>query len=293
MRASFFSVISGQVRYDKETPFGHKCLFAEITAILNMYGQCFASNEHFARILDVSERTIKRWLKDLSDRGHISLKYVYRPNTKEIQKRYITINWMQDDELVRFLEKMWGQVCPLGGDKTKNVLGWGQTGSKGGVTDGLDNHIKEEEERLKEEKDGKPSVQTEKTENDNPPLGKQPSLEKELIEWFKENITNPRQWDLEKERKWAAAFKALFPTEKKGGWTADEIKDACLKAKADKYWGTKLLSPEMLKTKSRTYNETHIELFTRLKNDTNTIHTRSGQRIHGLDTRHIDGFADD
>lgn len=52
---------------------GAKLLYGEINALANMHGYSWASNQYFADLYEVDERTIKRWLKSLSDNNFIKI----------------------------------------------------------------------------------------------------------------------------------------------------------------------------------------------------------------------------
>ena len=66
----YYAVLSADVRYAKIAN-GAKLLYAEITALSNKKGYCWASNGYFAKLYGVDVRTIKRWLAHLSSCGFI------------------------------------------------------------------------------------------------------------------------------------------------------------------------------------------------------------------------------
>lgn len=88
---SYYAIIPASVRYDNKLIPSAKLLYGEITALSNEKGYCWASNDYFAKLYDVSKTTIKSWLKSLEDNGHINRKVRYRPGTKEIEFRWISI----------------------------------------------------------------------------------------------------------------------------------------------------------------------------------------------------------
>jgi hypothetical protein len=86
---NLFAVIPAQVRYDKNISANAKLLFAEITALSNKEGYCFASNNYFEEYLGLSTRSVQNVLKELKECGHIIIK-VERDNiTNEVVKRMI------------------------------------------------------------------------------------------------------------------------------------------------------------------------------------------------------------
>jgi hypothetical protein len=88
---SYFSVITADVRYDKELNSQQKLLFSEITTLTQATGECWASNAYFARLYEVDTRTIQRWIMKLKERGYISIQLIYKKGTKQVEKRIIRI----------------------------------------------------------------------------------------------------------------------------------------------------------------------------------------------------------
>ena len=87
-KPSYYSIIPATVRYDEKLSSSEKLLYGEISALINMHGTCFASNGYFARLYDVSTRTVTRWITSLKDRGHIEVE------TGDDQKRFITMSYI-------------------------------------------------------------------------------------------------------------------------------------------------------------------------------------------------------
>ena len=52
---------------------GAKVMYAEISALTNRYGHCFAANSYFQRLYGVGERTIQRYLTELEQGGFICI----------------------------------------------------------------------------------------------------------------------------------------------------------------------------------------------------------------------------
>tara|TARA_Y100000401_G_scaffold32952_1_gene24354 strand:- start:7875 stop:8510 length:636 start_codon:yes stop_codon:yes gene_type:complete len=90
-KPNYYAVITADVRYDQTLIPNAKLLFAEITALCNMNGKCHASTKYFADLYNVSKVSIQKWLKQLEEKNYIKRKVVYKPNSKEIDVRYITI----------------------------------------------------------------------------------------------------------------------------------------------------------------------------------------------------------
>jgi len=76
-----------------------KLLFAEITALTNMNGQCFATNKYFAELYDVSVETVSRWVSQLEKLGFIKRTIKYKEGSKQIDKRFITLATPIDEKV--------------------------------------------------------------------------------------------------------------------------------------------------------------------------------------------------
>ena len=88
---NYYAIISAEVRYDKNLTANAKLLYAEITALLNMNGECFATNKYFSNLYGKSIVTISKWIKELITNGYVSSSYTYKGGTKEIDRRYLSI----------------------------------------------------------------------------------------------------------------------------------------------------------------------------------------------------------
>ena len=66
-----------------------KFLLVEIES-LSKNGECFASNEHFAKFLGVSKKHVSRLISKLSQMNLIKVDLIYKKGTLEVDKRVIT-----------------------------------------------------------------------------------------------------------------------------------------------------------------------------------------------------------
>jgi len=89
---SYYAILTADVRYDKELSSSEKIFFAEITALSQKNGECWASNSYFSNLYGVETRTITRWVKKLQQRGYIESKLIYSEDGKSIDKRVITLS---------------------------------------------------------------------------------------------------------------------------------------------------------------------------------------------------------
>ena len=87
-KPGYYSIITAEVRYDNNLTDSEKLLFSELTALVNKKGFCWASNNYFAELYDVTKKTISRRLKHLEDNGYIRRELIRNEN-KEVVKRKI------------------------------------------------------------------------------------------------------------------------------------------------------------------------------------------------------------
>lgn len=91
LQKAYYAIIPANVRYDKDLVPNAKLLYGEITALCNEKGYCWASNQYFAELYNVSDRTIKNWISQLADKGYIQRSVKYGEGTKEIEQRKLLI----------------------------------------------------------------------------------------------------------------------------------------------------------------------------------------------------------
>jgi hypothetical protein len=96
---SYYAVLTAEVRYSKVLKPNEKLLFAEITALTNMNGQCFATNKYFAELYDVSVETVSRWVSHLQKLGFIKRTIKYKEGSKQIDKRFISLSTPIDEKV--------------------------------------------------------------------------------------------------------------------------------------------------------------------------------------------------
>jgi len=96
---SYYAILTADVRYSKLLKPNEKLLFAEITALTNMNGQCFATNKYFAELYDVSVETVSRWVSHLEKLRFIKRTIKYKEGTKQIDKRFISLATPIDEKI--------------------------------------------------------------------------------------------------------------------------------------------------------------------------------------------------
>ena len=87
----YYAIIPAIVRYDNHLNGNAKLLYGELTALANERGYCWATNQYFANLYNVSKRTIISWLKQLEERNYIKMQTFYKPNSKMVDRRHIYI----------------------------------------------------------------------------------------------------------------------------------------------------------------------------------------------------------
>lgn len=88
---SYYAIIPANVRHDKDLAPNAKLLYGEITALCNEKGYCWASNQYFAELYGVSVLSVKRWVNSLVTKGYVYRTLTYKPNSKEVDKRILSI----------------------------------------------------------------------------------------------------------------------------------------------------------------------------------------------------------
>lgn len=91
--SGYYKIIPDFVMFDDELLSMPKAilLYGEITALSNNKGYCWASNSYFAKKFKVSDRMIKNYINKLVEKGFIARKIIYKPGTKEVDKRILSI----------------------------------------------------------------------------------------------------------------------------------------------------------------------------------------------------------
>jgi len=88
---SYYAIIPADVRYNKSLSANAKLLYGEITALCNEKGFCWAGNEYFSGLYAVSERTIQRWINQLSGNSYIIVNYRQPSGISDMPNRCISL----------------------------------------------------------------------------------------------------------------------------------------------------------------------------------------------------------
>lgn len=89
-KPNYYAIIPANVRYSNITA-NAKLLYGEITALTNQKGYCYATNDYFAKLYNVSKVSISKWIKELIENDFITSELIFKQSSKEILNRYIRI----------------------------------------------------------------------------------------------------------------------------------------------------------------------------------------------------------
>lgn len=84
---AYYAVLPAKVRYDADLRPNAKLLFAEITALANDRGYCFASNSFLAQLFGISDRTARELIAQLCEKQYITAQVIRDENNAVIERR--------------------------------------------------------------------------------------------------------------------------------------------------------------------------------------------------------------
>lgn len=96
-KPNYYAIIPADVRYDENLKLGEKMMYGEITALSKKNGICYASNNYFAKLYNVSPQAISKWIKSLEKYKYITISY--EKEGKAITKRNISMVSTQVDRV--------------------------------------------------------------------------------------------------------------------------------------------------------------------------------------------------
>lgn len=82
--------IPAEIWLNEELTLLEKVFLVEIDSLDNETG-CFASNEYFSKFFKLSKNRCSEVIKSLEKKGLITIKYIYKKNSKAIDKRIIKV----------------------------------------------------------------------------------------------------------------------------------------------------------------------------------------------------------
>ena len=90
-KPNYYAIIPAEIRYDNELCDKAKLLYGEIVALTNKEGCCWATNNYFAELYDISKLRVSRLIQQLVQKKYITSEIKYKKGSKEIEGRYIKI----------------------------------------------------------------------------------------------------------------------------------------------------------------------------------------------------------
>lgn len=79
----FYAILPASVRYDNRLKAAEKIFYAEITALSDQSGYCYAGNGYFCQLYDTTDRTVQRWVKHLQELGYVAVTYAREGTTNQ------------------------------------------------------------------------------------------------------------------------------------------------------------------------------------------------------------------
>lgn len=89
---AYWAVLPAKVRYDRELRPNAKLLYAEITALADATGFCWASNDYLGQLFGLSKDAVKRLISSLAKKGYLTVEVVRDPQTQEVKERRIWVD---------------------------------------------------------------------------------------------------------------------------------------------------------------------------------------------------------
>ena len=90
-KPTYYAILPAKVRYDETLRPNAKLLYAEITALANSDGFCWAENATLAKYFGVSPKTVSDLISTLTKRGYVTVKVLRDPKTNEVTQRQIWV----------------------------------------------------------------------------------------------------------------------------------------------------------------------------------------------------------
>jgi hypothetical protein len=135
----FIAYLPSKVRYDNSLPFGARIIYAEISALCNSKGYCWANNKYFADLYNNSKDTISRWISDLEKAGYI--KCFVSQDEGNLRKIYLVnsaLDYLSEEMPSRQKQSEVSVKIPKG-SRQKNREGIGKNAEHNSIVNNTDN----------------------------------------------------------------------------------------------------------------------------------------------------------
>lgn len=90
MKPNYYAILPADVRYDNRLKPMERIIYAEITALSNIKGYCYANNSYFAKLYDVNKKTVSNWISNLIKYGYLESEII--KENKKVKERRLYIN---------------------------------------------------------------------------------------------------------------------------------------------------------------------------------------------------------
>jgi hypothetical protein len=87
---SWAAVIPNKYLYAKDINAVQKILIGLISGLSNIKGYCFATNDYFSEILDLSKVRVSQLITDLEKKGYLG-RVIYRNDKQQVEKRILIL----------------------------------------------------------------------------------------------------------------------------------------------------------------------------------------------------------
>ena len=124
-KPSYFAIMPASVRYDERLKATEKIIYAEITALVNSKGYCYATNLYFARLYGVHKNSVGNWINNLIKYGYLRVEYVVKEKDgeKKQERRIYIIDIKEIREAKEEVEEkvIVKKIKDSSGVETKNI----------------------------------------------------------------------------------------------------------------------------------------------------------------------------
>ncbi|MEG1777416.1 MAG: helix-turn-helix domain-containing protein [Angelakisella sp.] len=90
-KPAYWAILPAKVRYDDTLRPNAKLLYAEITALADAKGYCWATNEYLAQLFSIAARTVSFLISSLADKEYVKVEII-RDENNEIKERRIWVD---------------------------------------------------------------------------------------------------------------------------------------------------------------------------------------------------------
>ena len=102
---NFYAIMPSFIRYDKDLTSFDKIMYAEITALTNAKGYCYAFNSYFELVFNVTKRTIQYSLSRLEKQKYIFIDIERDNETNQVITRKLYLIFEKTKGIQRYIYK--------------------------------------------------------------------------------------------------------------------------------------------------------------------------------------------